>query len=627
MITGEDIICFSSIDWDFNWQGHQEIMRTLASGGNRVIFIENTGVRTPRLRDYNRLLRRIHNWWAGFKGIRQVEKNLFVFSPIVLPFPYSRLARRINRWLILRVLNPWCRSTRFASPLAWTFLPSPLTREVIERLPAKLLIYYCIDSFEHSSLGAARIREHESRMIKRADLVFVTSELLRKHCLEHNQEVYKFPFTVDFEPFDRVRTAPFPELPDDMAGIEKPVVGYVGGLHRWVDQDLLVELATMMPECSFVFVGPEQEEVGRLRSLPNVHLLGGKPHCRLPFYLRHFDVGLIPYLKTDYTDNVYPTKLNEYMAMGLPVVSTAISEIQWFDREEPDLVDVCTGAGQMAGAIRRRLAETGQPGSEQIRSRRVDLARRNSWPVRIEKMSELICERISQVRAGAERDWRSRLGEVLTVSRNKALALAAAALVIYTAIFWSPLVFLMGRPLVIEQEPVASDVILVFGGGVGETGRPGTSTLERGHFAAELYQRGMGRKVIFSSGYQQKRRKDVENMSQIARADGVPARDILVEGNSANNYENVAFCLAVMDSLGYTSAVVVSSPYNMLRTALVFDKFAEQGALERDRLRMVPVENPIFFFRPMSEGDRMEQWKAIFHEYAAIAYYWWTGRI
>src|SRR3989338_180157 len=105
MLKNENIICISSIDWDFIWQGHQEIMSTLARNGNRVLFIENTGVRPPGIRDISRIKNRIKNWLRGIKGIREETANLYVFSPLVLPFPYSRIARWINRRLILSILD------------------------------------------------------------------------------------------------------------------------------------------------------------------------------------------------------------------------------------------------------------------------------------------------------------------------------------------------------------------------------------------------------------------------------------------------------------------------------------------------------------------------------------------
>jgi len=84
-----DILCLSSIDWDFVWQGHQEIMTTLARQGHRVLFVENTGVRGPRLGDLSRIQHRLGKWRTSVRGFWQVEPNLYVFSPLVLPFPYA----------------------------------------------------------------------------------------------------------------------------------------------------------------------------------------------------------------------------------------------------------------------------------------------------------------------------------------------------------------------------------------------------------------------------------------------------------------------------------------------------------------------------------------------------------
>src|SRR3990167_8933968 len=104
MLKNEDIICISSIDWDFIWQGHQEIMTKLARGGNRVLFIENTGARTPSFKDLGRIKNRIYNWRKGIHGIRKIEDGLYVYSPLVLPFPYSKIARSINKRLVFSVL-------------------------------------------------------------------------------------------------------------------------------------------------------------------------------------------------------------------------------------------------------------------------------------------------------------------------------------------------------------------------------------------------------------------------------------------------------------------------------------------------------------------------------------------
>jgi hypothetical protein len=100
-----DILCISSIDWDFNWQTHQQVMSTLAKQGHRVLFVENTGLRAPTFRDAPRLVHRLRNWWRGFKGFRQEADNLFVYSPLLLPFPHARVARWVNRAILTAALR------------------------------------------------------------------------------------------------------------------------------------------------------------------------------------------------------------------------------------------------------------------------------------------------------------------------------------------------------------------------------------------------------------------------------------------------------------------------------------------------------------------------------------------
>src|SRR5947207_2676020 len=199
VLHGKDIVCLSSIDWEFIWQGHQEIMSTLAANGNRVLFIENTGVRAPSLRDFPRVRQRLRNWWKGTNGFRQQRDNLFLFSPLILPFPYSRVARWINRVMLLRSLRRWMRAIRFERPIVWSFLPTPLVRDLIKGLDPVVTIYYCIDDLASSSPAARRIHQFEERLFREVDLVFVTSEKLRQRALRYTPRVHFFPFAVSYE--------------------------------------------------------------------------------------------------------------------------------------------------------------------------------------------------------------------------------------------------------------------------------------------------------------------------------------------------------------------------------------------------------------------------------------------
>jgi hypothetical protein len=155
LIDGATVICVSSIDWSFNWQQPQELASYFAERGNRVLFIENTGVRRPRLRDASRLLARFKNWWRSAGEANRVVDGVDALSPVLLPLPYSRVARLFNSTVLLRSVRRWMRKRDVnGGPLiVFTFLPTPLVHAIIHDLDPALVVYYCIDRLSESSPG------------------------------------------------------------------------------------------------------------------------------------------------------------------------------------------------------------------------------------------------------------------------------------------------------------------------------------------------------------------------------------------------------------------------------------------------------------------------------------------
>lgn len=380
-----DVICLSSIDWGFNWQGHQQVMSTLAEQGHNVLYVENTGVRRPGPRDWPRLVERFRNHRRGRRGLWTVRPKLVVCSPALLPFPYSRAAGWINRRLLQRSVERWRGSTSNVPLVLWTFLPTPLALALIAELPSAVSVYYCVDDLASSSAAAVRLRASEARLLRTADLVFTTSHKLQKRALLHRSEAHLLPFGVDFARFQAVRAGSGP-APRELEGLARPLIGYVGGVHRWVDQALLVSAARALPGATFVFVGPPQADVGALAAQPNVRLLGPRPHAELPRYIKEFDVGIVPYRLTEYTAHVYPTKLNEYLAMGIPVVATDLPEIRHFNERHGAVVRVACDAAEFVEHL--RAARRG--GSAAEVARRVEIARENSWDGRSAEMTALL---------------------------------------------------------------------------------------------------------------------------------------------------------------------------------------------------------------------------------------------
>lgn len=606
-----DVLCISSIDWDFIWQGHQEIMSTLAAQGHRVLFLENTGVRSPKFSDLPRLRHRLRNWWKGTAGFREERPNLFVFSPIVLPLPYSRIAQWLNRMWLVHSIRRWMRAVGFARPVVWTFLPTPLAHELIRHLDPALTVYYCIDDLASSSPEARRIASSEVAMFQKADLVFVTSEKLRARAAEASPRVHFFPFGVRFHSFEEARLAPR-EAPADIAALTRPLVGYVGGMHQWIDQDLVVDVARRLPHVTFAFVGPEQCDLSRLRACANIILLGGKPHSSLPAYIREFDVGIVPYRLSDYTSNVYPTKLNEYLSMGIPVVATDLLEIRRFTADHGDVVEIAANAEGFAAAIARTLES---PRPEQV-ERRIAVAKTNSWQARIARMSALIDEAAGG-RARAEGRWEVRLKRAYRLARRRTVAIVAAVAVIYVVLFQTPIAWRLADPLFMSEAPQPADVIVVFAGGAGESGQAGGGYQERVKQAVDLYRAGYAPRMIFSSGFEFVF-EEAEVMRGLAEANGVPPEAIVLETKSKNTHDYVVFANQILAEHGWRRILLVSSPYHMRRAVMTWRKSAPG-------VQVTPTPVPLsqFYFR--DGAPSFEQFRGLLQEYAAIALYWWRG--
>jgi uncharacterized SAM-binding protein YcdF (DUF218 family)/glycosyltransferase involved in cell wall biosynthesis len=614
MLRNHNILCVSSIDWTEHWQIHQELMSRLADAGNRVLYIENTGVRRPGIADLSRVRRRLLNWWRSTKGFREERPNLFVYSPLFLPFPYSRVAGWINRVLLFRALDRWMQATGFTRPIVWTFLPTPLARSLIAQVSPAAVIYYCADDFSSSSAAATRVTASEAQLIKEADLVFTTSERLRERAASHGGRVHRFPAGVNFDAFARVREADGAP-PGDVARLSKPIIGYIGALHQWLDQALVATLAARLPDMSFVIVGPPYSDVSRLRECGNVHLLGERPHEDVPRYVKAFDVGLVPYRISDYTDSVYPVKLNEYLAMGIPVVATDLPEIRRFNAEHGDVIAVAPDAEHFAAAIADALG----PADNGVTERRIAAARQNSWTGRVAAMSELVEQVLAEKQARGD-SWDRRLTRLYRVARRRTTQAVVAVVAAYLLIFETPLVFWMASPLKIAEPPQAADAIVVFAGGVGESGQAGGGYQERVAAAVDLYKSGYARSLVFSSGFRFVFH-EAEVMRDLAVVNGVPPDAIVLEQAAANTHENVQFSAAILRQHGWRKILLVSSPYHMRRALLTWRK-----AVPDVTVVPTPVARSLFYLRD-GRGPTLDQIRGIAQEYAAIVVYRGRGWI
>ncbi|TBR21885.1 glycosyltransferase [bacterium] len=613
-LRGESVIILSTIDWDFIWQSHHEVATRLAAAGNKVLFIENTGVRPPNLSDFPRIARRLKNWWGGVKGFREVLPNIVVLSPLVLPLPYSRLAHVINTWLIGRSIASWVRASGSRPPILWTFLPTPLALSLVEAADPSVVVYFCVSGFAESSAEAAVVAASEAELVARADLVFASSEALKAKCAAVRSDVVLFPLGVNFERFSAARGG---AAAAELASIPKPRFGYVGGVHRWVDLGMLAQLSELMPDAQFVLVGPLQTDIGPLRGRPNIHLLGARPHEDLAPILAGFDAGLIPYRRAPFTDSVYPSKINEYHAMGLPVVSTRLPEVEAYNLRHGGVVAVADDAVGFAAA----LASAAKSGSEG-RAARLAAARENGWDVILPAMMARVAG-ILERKDGPGRPWAEVARRLQWKAPRVLVAGAAAAAALAMLIRYSPALWWAAEPLRVSHPPVSADAAVALAGGAGEGGQPGRAYEESAMRAVELYNSGYVRRIVFSSGVPGVF-DEVAVMKALAVSEGVPAGAIDTVERGSGTRAMLVEAHRVVRASGCRKVLLVSSPYHMRRAALAMRKL--DPVLE---VVPVPVRECRFYGIREDAGtlihSRRPAWRhlqAVLQEYLTLVYYW-----
>jgi len=386
MLQDASIIVLSSIDWSFNRQNPQEVALALAAGGHRVLFIENTGVRRAELKDMPRLWSRFRNWLRARGTVKQTECGVHIFSPLLLPLPYSRSAVFINTRVLVHAVRRWLGAG--GGPLiVITFLPTPLVRAAIRALSPALVVYYCIDRLAESSPGARKVVHSEYKLFSEADFVLVTSDVLYKAAAELTERVYLLPSGVCVDKFERAWQSRTTAL-QEFTGISEPVVGYIGSLRSAIDIRLLARVAELAPDLQFVLAGPRFVDVTPLARRPNVRLLDAIPHDDVMKYMVRFDAGVLPYLINEFTDGIMPVKLKEYLAAGLPVVATPLPEVIRFAEQHPGLVKFAAEPVDFVTALR---AATTDRESEAV-EHRVSVARQYDWSHQMARLANLIDE-------------------------------------------------------------------------------------------------------------------------------------------------------------------------------------------------------------------------------------------
>ncbi len=306
------IIVHCHLCWDWVWQRPQQFLSRL-SARHKILFVETIGPDAQ-------LSSPVARFWSA--------ANFPNVTVLRLQFPLWRwsdgaFVDRERRRLIKEfITGPG--AGQFENPLQWFYDPMAVP-SFLGQMDEIGVVYDCMDELSKFRGAPPQIKTREQKLLAAADVVFAGGRKLWESKKLQNENCHFYGCGVDVTHFGKAREAET-KIPDDIASLRKPVLGYFGVIDERMDYELLVKLAEANPEWSIAMVGPHIK-VDRVPQRPNLHWLGQKNYTELPAYCKAFDVCMMPFALNEATEFINPTKALEYMATGNPIVSSAVADV------------------------------------------------------------------------------------------------------------------------------------------------------------------------------------------------------------------------------------------------------------------------------------------------------------
>lgn len=270
-------------------------------------------------------------------------------------------------------------------PVLWYY--TPMAIEFTSTLPSSLIVYDCMDELSAFRAAPPGLRAAEEQLLTRADLVFTGGRSLYQSKQKLHSSVHLFPSSIDVEHFRKARLPQSEPL--DQASLARPRLGYCGVIDERMDLDLIAEVARIRPGWQLVMIGPVVKvSSGDLPQFSNIAYLGMKDYKELPAYLAGWDIAMLPFARNESTRFISPTKTPEYLAAGLPTVSTPIRDVV-SPYGEAGLVSIAEDAAGFVRAI-EQLLNRSEPAVRDWLARADQFLLASSWDRTWSAMWELI---------------------------------------------------------------------------------------------------------------------------------------------------------------------------------------------------------------------------------------------
>lgn len=326
-MNNESIVFLSSDDW--GWKTSKYQLSTRFARQNRVLFVSSIGFRAPTVSRSD--ISRIWNKLKAFaKGPEKVADNIWVLTPVVVPFGHGALVQWMNRAIFAVQYRIALKLLKLGQPHLFVF--SQNWGPYIKSLQNRQVIYYCVDDQSHfRGVNKSFFEECDVQLTKSADHVFCSARSLYEKKKPLNSSTHYVPHGVNWKLFSSALDEACAMQEPAMEHMDGPILLFFGHIsHDWVDTDLVHFIAASRPDWNVVLVGRNAIDESEFSRNPNIHLLGERDYEDLPSLCRYADIGIIPFVDSELTAACNPLKLFEYLAAGLPVVSTDIPEVRHY---------------------------------------------------------------------------------------------------------------------------------------------------------------------------------------------------------------------------------------------------------------------------------------------------------
>ncbi len=386
-LRGRDIVCFCN-DWTGDPLSKTHLMRVLAKD-NRILWVNAIANRMPTssAKDVSRIYKKLK---AFAEPVREVEQNIFVLNPLAFPSYGNASILEINQRFLAGQVKKAMRRLGFENVANMVF--NPAAGMIAGQLGESELIYYCVDEYTAFTGASRGLKEIEEDLFRRADLVVVSAERLFESKKHFNPNTFVIRHGTDWRHF-RTALDPVLPIPSDVADLPRPIIGFHGLLADWVDYELIKKVAQHFKDGSVVLIGKiavdAEQKVKILDNISNIHFLGRKPYDELPAYCKAFNVAINPFIINELTLAANPLKVREYLATGLPVVSTDIPEVR--------MLDDCLVGTNHDDFIRKIEAAIANP---KPREQISDGIAHESWEAKADELREIFETRFEKTTSG-----------------------------------------------------------------------------------------------------------------------------------------------------------------------------------------------------------------------------------